>query len=244
MQPADNDRRRMYGDLAWTWPIFSGRDNYVVEAEDFTARIRSYSSIQVETLLHLGCGCGQLDWTLKKHFGVTGVDISPDMLAMARAQNPEVTYHLGDMRTVRLGRIFDAVMVADSIDYMLREQELRAAFETALLHLKPDGVFCTYAEHTCERFNQNDTQCSAHSRGGVDLAFFENSYDPDPTDTTFEYTAVYLIRRDGALQIETDRHLCGLFPLQTWLDLLREVGFQVTLAETPEDACPFFICRR
>ncbi len=239
-----NDQRRMYGDLAWTWPIFSGRDHYIGEAEDFASQIRQHSAIEPRMLLHLGCGCGQLDWTLKKHFNVTGVDISPDMLALARGQNPEVTYHLGDMRTVRLDKTFDAVMVADSIDYMLTERELRAAFETAFVHLRPGGVFCTYAENTRERFVQNKTESSAHSKADVDIAFFENSYDPDPTDTIYEYTAVYLIRRDGKLQIETDRHLGGLFPLQTWEALLRQAGFKVALTETNEGACPFFICRR
>ncbi len=244
MEQANNDQRRMYGDLAWTWHIFSARENYVGEAEEFAALIRKHSSIEAKTLLHLGCGCGQLDWTLKQHFDVTGVDISPDMLALAREQNPEVTYHLGDMRMARLGKTFDAVMVADSIDYMLSENELRAAFETAFIHLKPGGVFSTYAETTRERFKQNKVESSAHSLGGVDLAFYENSYDPDPTDTTYEYTVVYLIRREGKLQIETDRHLGGIFPLRTWLDLLCDVGFQVTLAETSEDASPLFVCRK
>jgi len=62
--------------------------------------------------------------------------------------NPEVAYCIGDMRSVRLEKVFDAVMIADSIDYMLTSEDLRAAFETALVHLKPGGVFCTYVEVT------------------------------------------------------------------------------------------------
>ena len=55
----------------------------------------------------------------------------------------------------------------------------------------------------------------------------ENVYDPDRSDTTYEVTFLYLIRRDGGLSIEADRHTCGIFPLHTWLDLLTEVGFVV-----------------
>ena len=42
-----------------------------------------------------------------------------------------MSHHVGDLRSVRLGETFDAVLVHDAIDYMTTEVELRAAFETA-----------------------------------------------------------------------------------------------------------------
>ncbi len=239
-----NDQRRLYGDLAWTWPIISRKESYIAEAEEFREVISAHSPMAVQTVLHLGCGGGHLDFTLKKHFAATGVDISDAMLTLARRLNPEVVYAVGDMRTVRLGQTFDAVIIADSIDYMLTPADLQAAFTTAFRHLKPGGVFCTYAEATLERFQQNKTKCSTCAQGDVEITFIENLYDPDPTDTTYEMTFVYLIRRGGQLTIETDRHLCGLFGLETWLRLLRAVGFAVTQMEIAGDASPMFVCRK
>jgi len=241
--PPPSDQRRLYDDLAWTWPIISPPEDYVDEAEEFAKIVREHSRIEVKALLDLGCGGGHNDCTLKKHFEVTGVDVSEAMLSLARGLNPEVTYLVGDMRTVRLGEAFDAVMIADSIDYMLTVDELRSAFDTAFAHLKPGGVFCTYAEVTRERFQQNETKCSSHAQGDVEITFIEHSYDPDPTDTTYEMAFVYLIRRCGELQIETDRHSGGIFPLATWQDLLREVGFEVTLMNSPAED-PMFVCVR
>ena len=43
------------------------------------------------------------------------------------------------------------------------------------------------------------------------MTFIEDIHDPDPADTTFELTLVFLIRRDGELAVEVDRHRCGLF---------------------------------
>jgi SAM-dependent methyltransferase len=235
------DQRRLYGDLAWTWPIISRRENYVQEALEFVELIRKHTHIEPRTLLHLGCGGGHLDFTLKEHLAVTGVDLSEEMLSLARRLNPEVTYLAGDMRTVRLTETFDAVMVADSIAYMLTEEDLRAAFSTAFFHLKPGGVFCTYAECIRDRFRQNRTDCSTHAQGDVEIVFVENYYDPDPADTTYESTFIYMIRRGGQLAIETDRHLCGLFGLETWLDLLKEVGFRVDLVKGTEEN-PTFVC--
>ncbi len=236
------DQRRLYGDLAWTWPIISPPDDYIQEAEDFRRVIQQHSRIEVRTLLDLGCGGGHNDYTLKKHFEVTGVDVSEAMLSLARTLNPEPTYLLGDMRTVRLGTTFDAVMIADSIDYMLTVEELQAAFVTAFVHLKPGGVFCTYAEQTLQSFQQNKTTCSTTVHGDVEITFIENVYDPDPTDTTYESTFVYLVRRAGQLEIETDRHLAGIFGLETWLALLREVGFEVEQRELEGEDIPIFAC--
>ncbi len=241
--PPKFDARRMYADLAWIWPLMGQPkdEDYIEEAEQFMVAIREHSRIEAETLLDLGCGGGKNDYNLKKHFDITGVDVSEDMLAQAKRLNPEVEYVFGDMRTVRLGKTFDAVMIADSIDYMLTENDLRAAFVTASEHLKPGGVFCTYAEVTRERFRQNETKCSTYARGEIDIAFFENSYDPDPTDTTYEYACVWVIHRAGKLEIETDHHLGGIFPLQTWLDLLQKVGLEVKPIESAWEA-PMFVC--
>jgi SAM-dependent methyltransferase len=241
--PSDKDQRRLYGDLAWTWPIISAPEVYVEESEQFAALIREHSQIEAETLLHLGCGGGHNDWTLKKHFRLTGADMSEDMLALAKRRNPEATYLTGDMRTLRLGESFDAVVMFDAIDYMLAEDDLRAAFQTAFLHVKPGGVFVTYEGIKPEMYRQNHVEHQVGREGDVEIVFIENYYDPDPSDTTIEATFVYLIRRGGKLEIETDRHVCGLFPTETLLTLLRETGFEVKElpGKTPEDATTF-IC--
>lgn len=238
------DERRLYKDLAWTWPIISPKEDYIDEAEELHRAMQARAHGDGGTLLHLGCGGGHLDWTLKQHYQITGLDVSETMLALARELNTDVTYELGDMRSVRLSRTFDAVLIADSIDYMLSHADLRAAFETAFVHLRPGGVFCTYAEFTRERFRQHHTESATHTQDDTTITFIEQRYDPNPEDTTFESTFVYLIRRGGELQIETDLHLYGLFKEQTWNRLLQEVGFHVErLAMSYEgEEFPCFVC--
>lgn len=238
------DKQRLYRDLAWLWPVISPPEDYAGEAGEFIAAIRQYAQIEVQTLLDLGCGGGHNDFFFQQHFQVTGVDLSPEMLELARQLNPRVTYQLGDMRTVRLGQLFDVVIIADSIDYMLDEGDLLAAFRSAYQHLKPGGIFCTYAEETPDRFQQNNTYSSFHNRGALEVTLVENYYDPDPGDTTFETTFVYLIRQSGKLSIEVDHHLGGIFPLDTWTRLLDQAGFVVQVLCFEEGECPMFVCTR
>ena len=224
---SSNNQWRLYRDLAWLWPIISPPEDYVAETERFAKVIRKHARIEVKTLLNLGCGGGHHDYTLKKHFEVTGVDVSEAMLELAKRLNPEVTYYLDDMRTAQLSKNFDAVTIFDSINYMLTKEELLAAFKTAFKHLKAGGILLTIAEETVERFQQNRTLCSTHVQGENEIAFIQNYYDPDTTDTTYEANFIYLIRYSGKLELQTDYHVGGIFKLGTWLDALRESGFEV-----------------
>ena len=248
MELAGKDARRLYGDLAWTWPIISPPEEYVDESEFFARMIREHSKREPRTMLHLGCGGGHNDFTLKKYFEITGVDISPAMLGLARELNPDVTYVEGDMRETSLRRTFDAVAILDSVDYMLTKPDLRAAFETAYVHLKPGGVFVTTIEQSLETFRQNKVQYLVRARGGVEIVFIENLYNPDPTDTIYESTFIYLIRQEGRIDIETDRHLGGLFSVDTWYDTLSTVGFAVKTVEYEDpmsgDDIPVVVCTK
>jgi SAM-dependent methyltransferase len=223
------DRRRLYGDLAWLWPIMSPPEHYREESAVYVDLLRSHARRPVRSVLHLGCGGGHIDRWLKESFAVTGLDLSPAMLGLARALNPEVRYLEGDMRTARLGEAFDAVCVFDSIDYMLDEAELAAAFRTAWEHLAPGGAFLTYAETLAETFEDGATKTTTIAGRGITLTYVEHAFDPDPADSTIDVAYVYLIREGARLRIETDRHRSGLFPRATWLGLLRETGFEVAM---------------
>ena len=240
MNASSNDQCRLYADLAWTWRRMSPLEEYEQEAEKLAQAIRQTSHRPVHTLLNLGCGGGHNDYWLKRQFDLTGIDLNEPMLELARELNPEVIYLTGDLRTIRLDKTFDAVVAADSLAYMLTGADLCATFTTAFVHLKPGGVFCTYVETTPERFKQNATKSWTGDRGDDELVFIENSYDPDPADSIYETTFVYLIRREGKLTVEVDPHVCGIFSLETWQALLQSVGFEVRTGGVMED-CPVLL---
>jgi SAM-dependent methyltransferase len=242
------ETRRLYHDLSWIWPIVSPPEDYVEETEFFSRTIRKKARIEIRTLLHLGCGGGRNDFTFRKHFAVTGVDISEEMLTLAKELNPSSEYIHGDMRSIRLGKTFDCVVALDSVNYMITEEELSQLFCTAYEHLNPGGVFLAIVEESRERFKQNRTISSTHSRGDKLITFIENSYDPKPDDNHFEMTFIYIVRDKGGMETYTDSHIWGLFEMDTWRRLLINSGFEVqeikfehsTFLE--EEFLPMFVC--
>jgi len=219
------DKWLIYNELAWLEPIIAPPEKHTDETEIYCKAIKQHAKIEPQTLLHLASGAGINDYTFKKHFQVTGVDISEGMLEVARRVNPDLTYYFGDMRTVELREQFDAVAVPDALGYMTTLEDVRKVIQTADRHLKPGGVLLTVVQLK-EEFRENNFAYTG-SAGDVEVTVFENNYIPDPAGNIYEATLVYLVRKKGELEIYTDRHVGGLFKLEMWLDLFKEFGFEM-----------------
>ena len=115
---------RIYGDLAPWFHLLTAPEDYAAEAERYRASILA-AVPDARTLLELGSGGGNNASHLSAHFTCTLSDLSPQMLTLSRELNPECEHVLGDMRTLRLGRTFDAVFVHDAVAYMTTEDDLR-----------------------------------------------------------------------------------------------------------------------
>jgi len=226
---------KLYGELSEWWPIFSSPDDYREEATFFVRALTQSGEPAPRSVLELGSGGGNSAFHLKKRFAMTLVDLSPHMLAVSRALNPECEHIEGDIRTLRLGRSFDAVFVYDAICHMTTEADLRAVIQTAFDHLRPGGVAVFVPDFVRETFVENtDHGGNDTDRGSV--RFLQWTTDPDPRDTTYLVDFAILIRdTQGQTRVVHDRHVYGLFPRPTWRRLLREVGFDLKTIKVPLD---------
>ena len=218
---------KLYDSLADWWPILSPPSDYEEEAGLYQERLEpNPDRAHPFTLLELGSGGGNNASFLKQRFAMTLVDLSPRMLAQSRALNPECEHATGDMRTVRLGREFDRVFIHDAICYMTTLDDLRRAMETAFVHCRPGGIALFAPDWVRETFSPG----SEH--GGSDTAsrslrYLEWTWDPDPSDSEYIVDYVYALRdANGALTIEHDRHIEGIFSRDEWLQTLRAAGFE------------------
>ena len=220
------DLPRLYRDLAEWWPLLSAPDEYAEAAEFYRQAMVSAAAVSPKTLLELGSGGGNNASFLKRHFEMTLVDAAPAMLEVSRQLNPECEHVPGDMRSLRLGRQFDAVFIEDAIGYMTSEDDLRCALRTAYQHCKPGGVALFAPDHTRETFKAS-TRHGGHDREDRSLRYLEWTWDPDPGDSTYLSVMIYLLREGSdRVRCVEDRHVLGLFRRDDWLRLIAEVGFE------------------
>jgi SAM-dependent methyltransferase len=225
---------KLYDELAGWWPVFSDPREYRREAAHVMRVLRKSTKPAPRTVLELGSGGGNSAFHLKAHFSMTLVDRSPQMLRVSRKLNPECKHVKGDIRTLRLGRTFDAVFVHDAICHMTTETDLRAVMQTAYEHCRVGGVALFIPDFVRETFAAGTDQGGSDS-SRKSVRFLQWIVDPDPKDTTYLVDFAILLRdRRGEVRVAHDRHVLGLFSRARWLRLLRDVGFNAVVVQDDE----------
>ena len=217
----------LYTELAAWWPLLSAPADYADEAASFRRLIVEAAERTVASVLELGSGGGNNASYLKRHFALTLVDLAPAMLDVSRALNPECEHIAGDMRTVRLGRDFDAVFIHDAVAYLATAADLEQALATAFVHCRPGGVVLVAPDCVRETFQPKTSHGGHDGADGRALRYLEWVWDPDPSDTSYVVDFAFLLREaDGRVHVASDRHVCGVFPRATWLALMAAAAFR------------------
>jgi SAM-dependent methyltransferase len=220
---------KLYGALAPWWPLISSPDEYKAESAFYRKTLMDAADGKVKAVLELGSGGGNNASHLKRHWDLTLVDPSTGMLAVSRELNPECEHVEGDMRSVRLGRTFDAVFVHDAISYMATEEDLRRAIETAYLHTRPGGAALFAPDHVKELFQPRTEHGGTDGEKGS-ARFLEWTWDPDPSDSTCTVEYAFLLKDErGSVRVVHDRHIEGVFSRALWLRAMKQAGFEATV---------------
>ena len=228
-----SDPPKLYGELASWFHLLSSPPDYAEEAEFARKLLAESRATPPRTVLELGSGGGNNASHLKAHFQMTLADLSSGMLDLSRALNPECEHLVGDMKSLRLGRVFDAVFVHDAIMYMTSENELRQAIETGFCHCKPGGAALFMPDVVRENFVSLTTH-GGHDGEGRSIRYIEWTFDPDPSDNTYTVDFAYLLREgNGPVRVVHDHHVFGIFSKEVWLRLLREAGFDPRVVADP-----------
>ena len=238
---------RLYDDLADLWPVLNPPDRGLSDADEIRRLADRYlpDRGRRRSILELGVGCGGTLSCLAADFDVVGVDLSQVMLGHCRRLNPQVEVHHGDMRHIRLGRVFDIILIHDAINHLVTAVEIALTLETANVHLTPNGLLIVGPTYVRESFTDHAVEFDSQSQEDLEIGSMCHVSDPDPEDTLFELQVLLLIRRGGYLRIEHDLQICGLFSTQAWLQLLWDAGFAMLMQDLGSGR-PYhlFVCRK
>ena len=231
---------KLYTDLASWFHLLTAPSDYAEDASYAALVIQEAASIPIKAVLELGSGGGNNASHLKANFQMTLSDLSPAMLDLSRTINPECEHVQGDMRTLRLGRVFDEDGVEDAVMYLTSEADMQAMLETAYIHCRPGGVILLVPDHVRETFAPY-TGHGGHDGPDRSLRYLQWVTDPVTEDTIYTVDFAYLLTESGEVRVEHDRHIFGLFPEATWVRLVRGAGFQPQPLTEPRQQKRVFI---
>jgi SAM-dependent methyltransferase len=202
--------------------LYSFKD-YAAEADRLHALIQERRP-GARTLLDVACGTGKHLERLATRYAVEGVDLDPELLAVARERLPDVPLHEADMLELDIGHRFDAVTcLFSSIGYVKTDTNLRRAVAAMARHLEPDGVLVV------EPWIAPD----AFTPGYLDLTYVDQ---PDLKVARISVSAVigalsvlhfnYLVGTADGVEHFTEDHELGLFTHEQYLGAFEAAGLR------------------
>lgn len=93
-------------------------------------RIARFLVLPNASVLEVGCGFGDLLAAVEPHRGV-GIDVSDEMVAMARESHPQMEFHVTAGESLDLDETFDYILLSDTVPYV---HDLLALFERLRAH--------------------------------------------------------------------------------------------------------------
>ncbi len=161
---------------------------------------------------------------MKDRFEVIGIDISADMLAIARARLPEVALHRADMARFDLGERFDAVVcLFSSIGYMTDAAALAGAYGCFRSHLDAGGIAVVEPWFEPDAWEAGRVSHEVHESDGTVVVRVNRS---GRSGATSILDAHHLVSLDGGPVTHLhERHVMGLFTRDEHLAAFAAAGF-------------------
>jgi SAM-dependent methyltransferase len=202
-------------------------EEYQKEAEKILSLVEKYNLSDGNELLDLACGTGGHIPYWQNDYQVTGLDISPEMLASSRRKFPDIKFIRGDLTDFAIKKQFDVmVCLWGSIGFVRTLERLNQALDTFAAHLKPGGILCLSPWSTQEEFKPTIVVESV-KYPDVRIARMENVKLKAPGLVEVDFH--HLIGRNGKVHYHHQSIEIGLFSKQQYRKAI--VGVSLELIE-------------
>jgi SAM-dependent methyltransferase len=211
----------MYTQTAELYDAIYSQKDYMSEVDKLRTLLGRLAP-DARTILDVGCGTATHLGMLRAFYQVEGIDVQPEMLAVARRRLAEITFHQGDMRTFALPKTYDVVTcLFSSIGYMTTLEQLGAAIANMARHVAPGGWLVVEPWFSPEAY-----------RPGTMHAVFVNELDlkvarMNVSELEGRVSVMemhYMVGRTSGVETFVERHEMGLFTTEEYMDAFRRAG--------------------
>ena len=215
----------IYGDFAQVYDRFI--DAPYDEWAAYIKRIWEKFNLAPKLVCDLGCGTGSITCRLAAlGYDTIGIDLSADMLAIARQKDQKTLYLQQDMRSFELYGTVDAcICMVDSINYILCEDELSEVFGLVHNYLHPGGLFI-FDINTLHKFKHvlgDNSFCDIDDETAI---IWENYYDED-TKINEYFVNIFMPASDGLYERYEETHRQRAYEAEFISEKLMSAGFEL-----------------
>lgn len=214
----------LYSEYAEYYDKIYSQKDYTHECQFIDWAVDEHGSAPGNKMLDMACGTGSHAQILKDKFEIMGMDISPDMLNLARDKIPDVEFVQGDMKELDLDERFSAIIcMYSAINYNIGYDELEQTLKNFHKHLDDGGVLIFDLGFNKDNWVDGSVIVDAIAEDNLELARIgQSKLRGDVSQSSF----VFLIKKDGKLDFSVDQHELGVFRSINVLELMEKVGFK------------------
>jgi SAM-dependent methyltransferase len=242
-----------YSAIAECYDALNSHIDYESFANFLNKEIRAGGVSDGSLVLDLACGTGNITLPLlKRGYDMIGVDLSGDMLNIARNKKDgdRVLWLCQDMRSFELyGTVGAVVCCLDSINYLTSRNGLDKCFSLVHNYLDPNGIFIFDVNTPYKFENVYGNNHYVLEDEGI-FCGWQNFYDRKSGLCDFELSFFYE-NEDGSYTRldETQTERC--YSIKTLTNLLKKNGFEIIKVISDFDGSPvtdtderaYFVCR-
>jgi len=135
--------------------MYVNDESYRSEVDKVVSLVKQYKESEGNKLLDIACGTGAQAEYLQKYFAVTGIDISEEMLEIARNKVREAVFIHADMCNFSLNNHYDVILnLYGSIGHAESLEHMQMSMKCVFNHLKQGGIYILTPWSTKESFNE------------------------------------------------------------------------------------------
>jgi SAM-dependent methyltransferase len=216
--------RSAFGRSARVYDALLRHKDYAAASERVHDIVRRLAS-DATSLLDVGCGTGQHLQHLGRYYRAEGIDLSPEMLAIARERCPATPLHQISLVDFRLGRCFDVVTcLFGSIGYTVTNDNLQRAVRSMAVHLDPGGICIIEPWITPERFVSGRLVFDSANDPDLKVA---RMYVARAVDRVSVFESNYLVATSEGVTHFAERQELGLFTDEEYRLAFTRAGLDV-----------------
>lgn len=212
---------------------------------DYIEEIFKANDKKPSLVLDLGCGTGNITNILaKRGYDMIGIDISPDMLNVARDKaadgGQDVLYLCQDIREFELYGTVDAIICTlDVLNYITEPEDLKHVFSLVKNYLNPDGIFIFDINTEYKLKNVLGNNTFIYEENGI-FYTWENEYDKN---ISTQYLTFFAENEDGLYERFDETHVQRAYKTDEIKKMLLENGlsfevdYKLFTFENPDETC-------
>lgn len=219
----------LYKKFAEYYDLIYSKKNYSKETNFIENLIKKYK-IKGKKILDLGCGTGSHAIHLnEKGFDVFGIDISKEILKVAKNKSKKATFLKGDMKNFRLKKEFDIVLcLFSTIHYNQSFKELKKTLKNIYSHLKKGGLLIFDMGFNEERWKEGYSHIESWSNKKIELVRFSKSIRQKNFGIL---NMAYILFKNNKFYFGKEKHKLKIFKTLEVKKLTEKLGFKTYLYE-------------